>query len=77
MARYNVPLTGWANITVTVETDETDPEKIVQLALDEAGVSLCHQCGSHTNHSLDIGDDWEAVRDRETGKPEVYGEIEA
>jgi hypothetical protein len=74
MATYNVPLTGWANITVTVETDETDPEKIVELAQYEAGVSLCHHCASSTNNSLDIGDEWTPSRDVKTGAPDIYKE---
>ncbi|MEU5742096.1 hypothetical protein ABZ784_29395 [Streptomyces tendae] len=77
MAKYNVPLTGWANITVTVETDETDPEKIVELAQDEAGASLCHHCASQTNNSLDLGDEWTACRDPKTGTVEVYKETDA
>lgn len=77
MAKYNVPLTGWANITVTVETDETDPEKIVEIAQQEASASLCHHCASQTNNSLDLGDDWEPTRDDATGKPEVYEATEA
>lgn len=73
MTKYSVPLAGFASIAVTVETDETDPEVIVELAREEAGVSLCHQCAGHTNNSLDIGDDWEPVRNKD-GKPEVYPE---
>lgn len=73
MPKYTVPLTSWANISVTVETDETDPEKIVELALEEAGVSLCHQCAGHTNNSLDVGDEWHPSRDKD-GTPEVYEE---
>ncbi|WP_330479876.1 hypothetical protein OG301_39385 (plasmid) [Streptomyces platensis] len=68
MPKYNVPLTSWANISVTVETDETDPEKIAELAQEQAGVSLCHQCAG--KHGLDIGDEWSLVRDGEV--PEVY-----
>ncbi|MFD8902883.1 hypothetical protein [Streptomyces ardesiacus] len=36
MATYNVPLTGIANITVTVTTDEADPDKIAALAIEKA-----------------------------------------
>lgn len=71
MAKYTVPLTGWANISVTVETDETDPEKIVELAQMEGGASLCHRCAGSMNNSLDLGDEWEPCRDKD-GKPEVY-----
>ncbi|SOE25642.1 hypothetical protein [Streptomyces sp. OK228] len=62
MPKYTVPLTGWANIAVTVETDETDPEKIAELATEAASPSLCHQCGDSRNDSLEIGDEWDAVR---------------
>ncbi|MFE9391694.1 hypothetical protein [Streptomyces sp. NPDC006784] len=73
MPKYTVPLTGYANIAVTVETDETDPEAIAELAQEQVYVSLCHQCGGHTNSSLEVGDEWEAVR-REHGTPEVTKE---
>lgn len=33
MPKYCVPLTGYANASVVVETDETDPEKILEEAL--------------------------------------------
>ena len=70
MPKYSVPLTTWANITVTVETDETDPLKIAELALEEASVSLCHSCGGDRNHGLEVGDAWEPTLT--DGKPEVY-----
>jgi hypothetical protein len=73
MPKYTVPMSGWASISVTVTTDETDPEKIVELAEMHGGASLCHQCAGHTNNSLDIGDEWEPHRDDE-GKPEIYEE---
>lgn len=62
MTRYTVPLTTWANIAVTVETDETDPEKIAGLAMEAASPSLCHQCSDSRNDSLEIGGEWEPVR---------------
>jgi hypothetical protein len=74
MAKYTVPLTGWANIAVTVETDETDPEEIAELAQMEAGASLCHHCSDSRNDSLEIGDEWEPVISDETGKPEITKE---
>ena len=70
MPKYTVPLTTWANIAVEVETDETDPKKIAQLAQEQAGVSLCCHCAG--NHGLEIGDEWDAVHDNKTGSPEVY-----
>lgn len=71
MPTYSVPLTGYANIAVKVETEETDPEKIVELAQENVRASLCHQCrGSESNDSLELGDDWSPVVF--DGKPEVY-----
>ncbi|MET9385288.1 hypothetical protein ABZY09_30510 [Streptomyces sp. NPDC002928] len=74
MPKYAVPLTSWANISVTVVTDETDPEKIASLAAEAASPSLCHQCAGGGNDSLDVGDEWDPVINEETGKPEVYRE---
>ncbi|MCX4681659.1 hypothetical protein OG413_41395 [Streptomyces sp. NBC_01433] len=74
MATYNVPLTGIANITVTVTTDETDPNKIATLAVEKAeaeAISLCRQCASDLNNSLDIGDDWRPVTDDRTNASEA------
>jgi hypothetical protein len=66
MAKYRVPLSGYASTVVAVETDETDPKKIVELAEEGAWVSLCHQCADH----VEVGDEWVAVE--VDGKPEVY-----
>lgn len=66
MAKYRVPFNGYASTTVDVETDETDPAKIVDLAQEDTYVSLCHQCAS----SVDVGDEWEPVTHE--GKLEVY-----
>jgi hypothetical protein len=70
MAKYSVPLTTWANTAVTVETDETDPEIIAEIAESEVYTGLCHQCAS----KVDLGDDWSSVT--HDGKPEVYKEDE-
>jgi hypothetical protein len=72
MKRYNVPLLGVANLCVTVETEETDPAKIAELAQEQVNASLCHQCGGEGNDSLTLGDEWEVSVDTQTGKPEVY-----
>lgn len=74
MAKYTVPLTSWANIAVTVETDETDPEKIAELAMEQASPYLCHQCSGDRNDSLEIGDDWEPVRAEADGLPNITKE---
>jgi hypothetical protein len=68
MATYRVPLTSWANAAVEVETEETDPEKIAELAMEQHSVSLCHQCAGRDG--LEIGDVWDPVLN--DGKPEVY-----
>lgn len=70
MAKYSVPLTSWANTAITVETDETDLDAIVEIAQTEVYRSLCHQCASH----VDLGDDWSPVI--VDGKPEIYEEDE-
>jgi hypothetical protein len=74
MPKYTVPLTSWANIAVTVETDETDPEKIAELAIEQASPYLCHQCSGERNDSLEIGDDWEPVRHGADGPPSMTKE---
>ncbi|MFC8021995.1 hypothetical protein [[Kitasatospora] papulosa] len=74
MATYNVPLTGIANITVTVTTDEADPDKIAARAIEKAeaeAIGLCRQCSSDLNNSLDLGDEWRAVIDDRTNASEV------
>jgi hypothetical protein len=68
MATYRVPLTSWANASVEVETDETDPVEIAKLAEEQVHVSLCHRCSGRDG--LEIGDVWDAVMDGD--KPEVY-----
>lgn len=75
MAKYTVPLTSWANATVTVETDETDPEKIVELAYDDTP-GICAQCGGWgRTFSLEIGDEWETVpRSDDDPTPTIYRE---
>lgn len=75
MAKYRVPLNGYASATVTVETDETDPEVIAQLALMEGVPSPCAQCGGWgRDWSLEIGDEWEPSRRTEDSPPEIYKE---
>lgn len=70
MARYSVPLTSYANTAVYVDTDETDPELIAEMAQEQANTGLCNQCAS----KVDLGDDWTPVL--WNGKPEVYKEDE-
>ena len=75
MAKYVVLLVGHANATVTVETDETDPERILEEAWENTP-SICAQCGGWGQiFSLELGDEWEPVED-EDGKPTIYKEDE-
>ena len=77
--KYRVPYNTWAGGTITVETDETDPEKIIELAYEEGIPFLCHQCSgsnmSFRNSSLEIGDEWEVSLHESgplKGQPMIY-----
>jgi hypothetical protein len=75
MARITVPLMTWANIAVTIDTDETDPEKIAELASENVKAYLCTQCADSGNDSLELGDDWQPVR-TDGGPPHMTREDE-
>ena len=66
MAKYRVPFNGYASTTMDIETDETDPVKIADLAQRDVYVSLCHRCANN----VDVGDEWEPVTHE--GKPTIY-----
>lgn len=70
LKKYSVPMTGYANITVDVETDETDPVKIAELAQEAIRAHLCHECAGERNDSLELVGEWDPVIG-EDGKPEV------
>lgn len=74
MARYRVPLEGWASATLEVETDSTDPEEIFEEALMEGVPGICASCaGRGRPFSLEIGDDWEPVSaSKDDPTPVVY-----
>ncbi|MFD6250280.1 hypothetical protein [Streptomyces roseolus] len=61
MAKYRINITGHASGSLTVETDETDPERIFEEAMSDPGApTICAQCsGWGRNYSLEIGDEWE------------------
>lgn len=63
MAKYRIPMTTYVNTSVEVETDETDPEKIVEAAYEQANFpSICAQCSGWGNdQELELGDDWSPV----------------
>lgn len=74
MAKYSVPFTTWANISVEVEVPDnvTDPQEIVELAQEaDQGTSLCRQCGGSRNNGLEIGDDFEPVMEEKPDGQQV------
>lgn len=74
MAKYTIPLSGYASATLTIETDETDPENILEEALSAGVPGICAQCsGWGRPYSIDLGDEWEPVL-RSDGSPEIYAE---
>ena len=72
MPKYIVPLTTWANASITIETDETDLETVARMAEEKIHASLCHQCSNEGNSYLEIGDEWTVPTHPTTGKPEVH-----
>lgn len=71
MTKYNVPMTGMANILVEIETEETDPRKIAELAEENVRAKARSRCASESNDSLDLVGEWSPVTDFATGLPEV------
>lgn len=51
--KYSVSLSGYASKAVHVEAENPDEARVQ--AVEEAYVSLCHQCA----HQVDVGDEWE------------------
>jgi hypothetical protein len=73
--KYKIPLNGYASVTISIETDETDPERIYEEAMAGGIPGICAQCsGWGASHSLEIGDEWEPEADKETGAVVVYDE---
>ncbi|MFJ6636608.1 hypothetical protein ACIQMR_35370 [Streptomyces sp. NPDC091376] len=72
MAKYTIPLNGYASATLTIETDETDPELILEEALNQGVPGICAQCsGWGRPFSIELGDEWEETR-KPDGTPEIY-----
>ncbi|MEW1547515.1 hypothetical protein [Streptomyces tsukubensis] len=65
MTKYRINLSTAANASITVETEETDPELIYQEALHEGIPHPCAQCsGWGQNWELEIGDEWDVETDK-------------
>lgn len=66
MAKYRVAYSyPWAGGQIEVETDETEVDAIVELAYQEGGAGLCHQCagGRYGKPTLELSDDMEVDED--------------
>lgn len=75
MAKKTVLFNQTIGVTVTVETDSTDPDEIIEQALEEAPAGICAHCSGW-------GQNWSREDDGEleivmfNGKPEIYEESE-
>jgi hypothetical protein len=75
MAKKTVLFTTTLGVTVTVETDSTDPEEIIEQAWNEAPGSICANCsGWGQAWSRDDSGELEVVL--VDGEPEIYTEDE-
>lgn len=62
--KYEVSYVTSASGHITVDTDETDPELIIEAAYEEGIPSICTQCsGWGRDYSLEIGDEWDPHED--------------
>jgi hypothetical protein len=60
MPKYRINISGHAYGSITVETDETNPEQIFEDAMDEGAPALCAHCsGWGRDFDLELGDEWE------------------
>lgn len=74
MAKKTVLFSQTIGISVTVETDSTDPEEILEKAWEEAPGSICGQC-SGWGQSWSRDDDGELIpEENEDGTPVIYDE---
>lgn len=75
MAKKTVFFTKTIGVTVTVETDSTDPWGIVEQAEEQAPGSICVHC-SGWGQSWSRDDDGELEVVLFDGEPEIYTEDE-
>jgi hypothetical protein len=71
--RYRALMTQTASCVVEFEAPEdATPEQLEAAALSADTPTLCHQCASDRNQSLNIEGEWELMVDDSTGKPEIH-----
>ncbi|WP_157875603.1 MULTISPECIES: hypothetical protein [unclassified Streptomyces] len=75
MAKKTVLFNQTISVTVTVETDSTDPEEIVEQAWEEAPGGVCAHC-SGWGQRWSRDDDGELEPVKINGKYEIYAEDE-
>lgn len=72
--KYTINLSAWASTAVDFETEETDPERILEAFWDSCPdmPTLCHQCsgGHRYSQNLNLADSWEI--DRFDGKLSIH-----
>ena len=69
--KYRISFVTSASGSITVETDETDPERIVEEAYAEGIPGICAQCsGWGRDHELEVGDEWDV--DEDDKGPVIY-----
>lgn len=77
--KYTINLSAWASTSMDFETDETDPEKILEAFWESCPdtPTLCHQCsgGRRYSQNLELSDDWEV--DVFDGKPAVHPAVDS
>jgi hypothetical protein len=70
--RVKICWTSDASGTLEFDTDETEPEKIIEEFYREGVPGLCAQCsGWGRSHSMEVGDEIMEERDEE-GYPVIY-----
>lgn len=74
MAKRTVIFEQMIGVSVTVETDSTDPEEILEQAWEEAPAGICAHC-SGWGQSWSRADDGELIPvEDENGNPTIYEE---
>jgi hypothetical protein len=75
MAKKTVLFNQTIGVTVTVETDSTDPEEIIDQAYEEAPGGVCAQCGGW-GQPWSREDDGELEPVMHDGEYQIYTEDE-